>query len=70
MGQGTREMQRLAREVAATPGWRAEQRRNGRWHFRGPNGEHVSAAVSPGCWYGPNNARKDLARVGWRREVA
>lgn len=69
MAGTTTDMQRLAREVANTPGWTAEQRRNGRWHFRGPNGEHVSAAVSPER-YGPVNARRDLRRAGWRREVA
>ena len=65
MSQSFREMNRLAREVARTPGWTAVRRRTGHWVFRGPDGVVVHAAGSPSDRNGPVNARRDLAKRGW-----
>jgi hypothetical protein len=64
--QGHRDMRALAREVARTPGWTAVRRRNGHWHFRGPDGQHITASGSPSDRNGPVCARRDLIRVGWK----
>ena len=65
MSQSGREMHRLAREVARTPGWTAVRRRTGHWVFRGPDGACVYAAGTPSDRNGPTNARRDLAKRGW-----
>lgn len=61
-----KDVDKIARLVAKTPGWEVHKRkRTGHLLFIAPNGERCGCSGTPSDWRVPQNLRKQLRHIGY-----
>lgn len=67
---GKKDLEDLANQVAATPGWTTEKTAGGHWQFTNIEGEQVVVSFTPGSIRTLANAKAELRRKGWDEAAA
>jgi hypothetical protein len=67
---GKKDLEDLASQVAATPGWESDKTTSGHWQFTSPGNEQVIVSYTPGSIRTLANAKAELRRKGWDEEAA